>query len=164
MPLYDVTKKPDRLITPSDIECSSYLSVLRREIHSATYNRIVKTGEEAVEKLVKSNFGKLVWTKTGALFGHDSLEPKKHVDHLWRTVANVMGEDKHCLLTVGTLLMWTIARRNEPWLLWREESNTVDVETGKPIRVSQYWIDQNYVPEMRKRYTPEDLCAKFSHV
>lgn len=166
MGLYDVSFNSPRLVTPSEIGDSVYIEALLRKLHPQTYRRVLKTAEEAVENLVKSSFGKgkLVWTKTGALFGHSSLEPKKHVDHLWEAVIAAVGDDKNCLKTVGTILLWTVSKRREQhWLMYREDTGEVDDDTGKPIKICTYWIDPNFVPvPPKKRYTAADLCAKFN--
>jgi len=162
MALYEVTFGNGRLVDTDDIGDSVYMEALQRKLHPTTYRRLVKTAEDAVENLVQSSFGKLTWTKAGALFGHSSLEPKKHVDHLWEAVISAVGDDKNCLKTVGTLLLWTISKRKEKhWLLYREDTGEVDDVTGKPITVCTYWIDPKYKPET-KGYTAADLCAKFN--
>jgi hypothetical protein len=109
-----------------------------------TLARVLKTAEEAVDSVVQSG-GKLKWTKAGALFGRQSLQPKKHVDHLWQTVTDIHGESKETLITVGCLLKLTIARRPETWLSWVETTEDIDPDTGKKIKVTSYWVDDTFI-------------------
>lgn len=143
MPLYDVTYTDDYEVVSADLEKTELYVSLRKKLHGATWDRIVKTVEEAVENAAKDR-SKLVWTKAGALFGHNSPEPVKHVNHLWDNVISIMGDGKLCLMSVGTLLRWVIAKRDETWLAFSSEIEEVDEDTGRKIRVSQYWIDDGY--------------------
>jgi len=143
MPLYDVTYTDDYEVLPEHLEETELFVSLQAKLHGATWERVVKTVEEAVENAA-SDKSKLVWTRAGALFGYKSPEPTKNVNHLWDNVIAIMGDGKLCLMTVGTLLRWVISKRDETWLAFSSEIEEVDEDTGKKIRVSQYWIDDSY--------------------
>lgn len=161
MPLYDVTKgsAKARKITPESIAGSEYLLAFERKSNPKTYSRVLKTVEETIGNLVVDNVGKLVWTKTGACFGHRSMEPKFRVDHLWQAAVNAMGEGREVLILVGTLLRLKISERPETWLLYMQETDDLDPETGKKIKVSNYWIDNDFSPPRPPNI--EDLKAKW---
>lgn len=154
MTLFNVTggKNNAYVINPSSVEESQYIEALKKKLHPAKYSRIVKTAEEAVDSIVTHGRGKLIWTKAGALFGHGSMQPKKRVDHLWDGVVEAVGDGKECLIAVGCLLRWVIAQRPETWLLWVEETDDIDPDTGNKIKVSQYWIDHSFAPEKPRTF------------
>jgi hypothetical protein len=145
--LTDVTNKPSK-VKPSDAESYDVIQAVKRKIPSQSWDRIVETVDEAIESSIQDS-GKLTWTKTGVLFGHGSLQPKRHVDHLWDNVIKAVGDDKNCLMAVGGLLRWRISVRKETWLVYRRETGDVDPISGKNITVSEYWINQSYVPPVQ---------------
>lgn len=161
MPLYNVTFGDGRIITPTKIERSDTLKALRRELPKNTFERLVKTVDEAVSSVKPSKSSRLVWTKAGALFGHHSEQPKCWVDHLWEKVIAVVGDGRLCLITVGTLLLWRVSLRDEMWLVYNRDSGITDDVTGKMIRISEYWVNENYIPP-EKRYSPRNLVSKFN--
>ena len=142
MPLYDVSYA-DYEVVPTDLEGTELFVSLRDRMHPVTWDRVVKTVEEAVANAAKDR-SKLVWTKAGALFGYGSPEPAKYVNHMWDNIIAIMGDGKLCLMSVGTLLRWVIAKRDETWLAFSSETEDLDEDTGKQIRISQYWIDDKY--------------------
>lgn len=169
MPLYDVTGRQDQLVDPS--ACEDYIAIqaLQRKLPAVTYKRVIKTIAEAVDSVRPSSISRLVWTRAAALFGHGSLQPKAHIDHLWNAVISAVGDDKECLQAVGALLRMEIAKRPETWLVYRRETGEVDPVTGKDITISEYWINEDYVfrPKSRpKKEAPRGpekvLCGPLS--
>jgi hypothetical protein len=137
--MYDVTYGHS-LVNPKRLENNSVITALKRKLHSKTYNRLIKTIDEAVDAEVDEGDGKLVWTKSGKMFGHKSIRPKKDVDHLWDSIISIVGDDEMCLIALGTLLRWRMSLRPEQWLVYRRETETIGLRTGRPIHVSEYWI------------------------
>jgi hypothetical protein len=162
MPLYDVTYGEPRLIKPEDVEKIDFLQALKRKLHPASWLRIIQTVDEGVEATAKDIGSKLIWTKTGALFGNHSNRPKKDVDHLWEKVISIVGDGKECLKSVGALLLWRVALRPEEyWLVYRQETSRIDPDTNKIISVAEYWINTNFVPKKKeKMFTIQDLMDK----
>lgn len=151
MPLYDITHPKDRLITPEHIEEIDLFKAMRSRMPKNTWERVVKTVEEAVDSVQPNQTSRLVWTRASALFGHSSEQPKKWIDHLWDKIIAVVGDGKMCLLSVGCLLRWTIAKRPETWLCYKRETDEYDEETEKQITISEYWINNDYVPKGKIR-------------
>lgn len=144
--MFDITYGKPRRIDPNKEESRNpYLLALKRKLHPKTYDRIVKTCEDAIEEIVASSpDGKLIWTKTGALVGHNSVTAHKHVEHFWESIVKAVGPDKACLKAAGSLVRLVIARRSEKWLCYRRESGHVDSDTGRDILISEYWINQDF--------------------
>ena len=152
MPLYDVTYTKDGVyLNPADMEGSDYVYALKRDLNPKTFERITKTIDEGLEALASAGVNKLVWTKTGALLGYSSMQPKKHVDHVWENVIKVMGDGKACLKSAGSLVRWRISLREETWLLYRQETDSIDPDTGRIIYVSEYWIKEDFVPKKKPK-------------
>jgi len=139
MSLTDVTHGKEQLVDPDRLEGNPFIEALRRNLPTQSYRRLLTTVDEAIENSIKDH-GQLTWTKAGALFGHHSMEPKYRIDHLWDKVIGIVGEGKECLKTVGALLRWRMARREEDWLVFRRETDDIDEDTGDVIRISEYWI------------------------
>jgi len=144
MPLYDVTYKP-RAVNPEKLEDSEVIATLRRKLHPTTFKRIIKTVDEAVDSIDPSASTRLIWTKAGALFGRNSERPKKHVEHLWDNVIKSVGDNRMCLIGVGSLLRWRISLREETWLVYKRETEIIDEITGRVVPVSEYWIKEDFV-------------------
>ena len=141
MALYDISYQKDRLVDPNNTENMEIIRVLKKKVNSISFDRVVKTIAEALEFSIK-NSTKLVWVSAGSLFGYSSLRPHKDVDHLWTKIMAAVGDGKECLWGVGALLKWQVALREETWVLYKQERDEIDPETGKPIYVSEYWIDK----------------------
>lgn len=76
---------------------------------------------------------------------------------------DVFGDSKVLMKFMGTLLMWRISLRSETWLMYRQETDNIDPDTGKTIFVSNYWIDSSFTPvEDVEKPTLENLMAKFN--
>jgi len=75
--------------------------------------------------------------------------------------ADLAGELQ--LKFVGGLVRWRISLREEMWLVYRRESDRENRFTGKVIRVSEYWVNNDYVPPMTHiKHTVSDLMKKFN--
>lgn len=144
MALYDVTFK-DMLISSANAESSAHIQAVKRFYPAVTFNKILRILDEAIASVKPSASSKLVWTKTGALFGHNSPRPLRDVEYCWEKVIGAVGDDKNCLIAMGALFRWRISLRPELWLAYRQDSENVDPSTGRKILISTYWIDENYV-------------------
>lgn len=142
MSLTDVTYDENYEMDPEDLKNCIWIQLLRQRLRPNSFKRLVKTTDEAIETTISPD-GKLTWTKTGVLFGYSSLQPKKHIDLAWDRVKQAVGDGKECLLTMGSLVRWRIAVREEPWLLYCRETDSFDPDTGKKIHISEYWIDRS---------------------
>ncbi len=139
------------LIDPVDVEDSEYIAACKRNLNTRRFERVVKTVDEAIDFVVTNNLGKLIWTKAGASFGRRSKNPTDRINHLWDAVTEAVGDGKECLITIGCFLRWRIALRPETWLLWVEETDDLDPDTGAKIKVSQYWVDDTFLPVPPKK-------------
>ena len=55
--------------------------------------------------------------------------------------------------------------REETWLLYRQETENTDEDTGKKISVCNYWIDEDYkFKEDPEAPTLKNLMEKFNKV
>lgn len=172
MPLYDVTFK-DTFIDPTKAETSEHIQAVKRyytedKRSEKTFDKIIRILDEAIDSVKPSASSKLVWTKTGALFGHNSPRPLKDVEYVWEKVIGSVGDDKNCLIAMGALFRWRISLRPETWLAYRQDSEDVDPTTGRKILISTYWIDENYVfkgvvkkskKELMMPASPADLAS-----
>jgi hypothetical protein len=156
--LYDVTNR-DTWVDPEEAEAFDTIVALKRDLPANTFDRLVKTVDEMIESVDPTDTSKLVWTKAGALFGHGSEGPKKWIEHLWEKVIDVVGPDRLCLIAVGSLLRWRISLRSETWLVYRRESGSKDPMTGKPVLISEYWINEDYVFKGKKKKKGLDVSG-----
>lgn len=143
MALYDVTFK-DLLIKPETAETSQHINAVKKFYPAVTFDKILRILDEAIDSVKPSATSKLVWTKTGALFGRNSDRPLRDVDYVWEKVIGAVGDDKNCLIAMGSLFRWRISLREETWLAYRQDSDNVDPDTGRAILISTYWIDETY--------------------
>lgn len=156
MPLYDVTTGHS-VVPPRKAEQYVALVKLRQELPESTFNRLVRTVDEAIASCKPSANSKLVWTRSAALFGHGSTQPLKHVEHLWANVEKVVGPGKLTLKAVGGLLRWRISLRSDTWLGYRRDSDQLDPSTGKLITISEYWINNDYIPPGHAKPTASQI-------
>lgn len=163
MPLYDVTNANEVLVRPSDAESYEVLQAVKRKTLKVTFDKITRTVDQAVDSVKPTNKSKLIWTRSAALFGHGSMQPKANVDHVWDNVIAAVGDDKQCLRAVGGLLRWRISLRDETWLVYRRKdvNGRLDPDTGKVISISEYWIDENY-KQARQIKKAMDLGTDYS--
>lgn len=157
MPLYRVPE--GKLIDPAKVAKKDVVTAVERHTHWRSFEKLMRTYEEGLDWVV-SNGGRVVWTKTGALFGHGSKRPHADVEHLWETVIAAVGDDRLCSIAVGTLLQLAISRRPENWLCSVEDTGRVDALTQDPIFTYQYWIGT--VSPVARRPTVDDLRSKWS--
>jgi len=160
--LYDVTRKPDKEVVPEELLKSEYLKKAVKEIHSASFEKMCNTLDLALDKLKPSASSNLVWTKFGALCGYNSNEPCRDINHLWEKGVDVFGDSKVLMKFMGTLLMWRISLRPETWLMYRQETDNIDPDTGKTIWVCNYWVDSSFTPVEEEKPNLENLMAKFN--
>ena len=163
MPLFDVTFK-DYYVNPKKAESSKHIQAVKNhyDYSPKTFPKILRIIDEAIESVKPSESSKLIWTKTGALFGRNSARPLRDVEYVWEKVIGAVGDDKNCLIAMGALFRWRISLRGEKWLAYRQDSDTVDPSTGKHILISTYWIDENYSAKVPK--TKDELKAPATHI
>lgn len=154
MPLFDVTNPRPVLVKPNQAYSFEFIQAMVRKLNQKTFDRMVQTVDEAVDSQKPSARSRLVWTRSAALFGRGSLQPRKHVDHLWENAEQATGPGEFCLQAVGGLLRWRISRRDETWLVFRRETGEINPITGKKITVSEYWIDNNFQHPVLARRRP----------
>lgn len=164
MPHYD-TRHGFRLIDPSEVEKWDILQKAVRVLHPATWAKIIRTVDSAIISLKPSLKSKLVWTKSGAIFGHKSSQPLEAIDHVWEHSKKMFGPTaKENLLFVGSLLYWRISLRGDQWFSYPNEKGTTDPLTGREITERGYWINNHFAVPIKKQPTVSDLVAKFSKV
>lgn len=164
MPLYDVTYGNPRLINPTRTT-GGFVDALKRKLPSVTFNKLIKTVDEALEDAV-TNKKSLVWVSAGSLFGYKSKRPMCDVDHLWTKIISIVGVGAECRKAVGGMLRWRVAERGETyWLLYVQDRETYDPITGELITISEYWINEEFIPPqkpIKKKTTLQELASKFS--
>ena len=161
MSLYDVTHKPDRLITAEDCEEYEPIQKIVSCMNKKTLDSNLRFIDKILVDLQPSKLSNLIYTKTGILFGHMSQQNKMKVDRLWEKVIEVVGDGPECLMTIGGLLRWRIALDTEnTWLLWVEDTGQIEDLSGKKIKISNYWIDNHY--QIPKQNTAQDLANLFN--
>ena len=151
----------DKFIDPLKVGNSDLIRTLERVAHFQSFKRLLQTYNEGSDWVV-ANGGKIVWTKTGALFGYNSPRPYKDVEHIWKIMEQVYGDSRLALMSAGTLLKWTIAKRPETWLCTSQPTGYIDSVTGKEIQSLSYWIDDNYSPPRKQKANVSDLTALFN--
>ena len=158
MPLFDVTYDHDGvLITPKQCKNNPIIVKAKTLAHSKTFDKMVNTIDSALSKLKPSACSKLIWTKCGALLGHQSPESVKDINHLWEktyeiyyngqnklSLSQQQDLDETCLRFVGSLLRWRVAYLTDnTWLLYRQDIDRKN-RHGKDIYVSEYWINNDF--------------------
>ena len=161
MSLYEVGNGKESEILAADLEKSLTTNYNVGRLDTRTYDKMCRTIDTELDKHQPTAKSKLVWTKAGALVGHNSVAPHRDLNHIWDNAVPVFGENKILLKFIGTLVMWRISLREDIWLVYREDSGKVDEDTGKRIQICTYWIDNNYV-NPNKKPTAVDLLAKFN--
>jgi hypothetical protein len=126
-------------IEPDSAEHSDYIKALKRRLDPTEFSLILRIVDDILDIIVKDGDGKLTWTKTGAAFGFKSPFADKIVP-LWDAVIRGVGDGKECRIAVGCIFRWRIALRDEIWAVATEKRDDIDPDTGKKIKVSQYWI------------------------
>jgi hypothetical protein len=151
MAAYDVGLSRDHYVDPERAYESDYVQALKRVLNKKTFDRMIKTIDEALDDLKPSATSKLIFTKMAALFGPGSVVPARYVNHLWDNVVSVVGDGKECLLAIGSMLRWRVSVRKEKWLVYKQVTEDLDPDTGKKISVSHYWIDEDFIPNIVKQ-------------
>jgi hypothetical protein len=150
MPLQEFYKK--RTLTPGSRQKHESVTNLKRLLPERSFNKILRIIDQVVDEVVTRNLGKLVYTRTGFLLGHSSAAPHVDIEYIWKKIPETLIrkstsdvwtplESKHVLKTIGALVMWRIALRDEPWLVSFLDSGKFDVVTGNEIRIAQYWTN-----------------------
>lgn len=166
MPMYDITNGKGKLVKPEQMEKTAHFKKIKKEVSANSWKMICRILKESVEDCVSKGVtkNKLVWTKMGAMFGYNSDRPKYDVERLWERVVEIVGDGKECKEAVGILLKWEISKRSETWLCYVQTTDEIDSTTGKLIKVSSYWINENFTPPKNERtgFSLNDLAKKFS--
>lgn len=165
MSLYDITNGGPNKVDPAKAEAFKYIQKIIQQLHARTFQRVIQTIDDELDGLKPSESSKLVWTKTGALIGHGSTGPKKHIDHVWENVSSAFGGNgRSTLIGVGSLVRWRISLRPETWLVYRRESDIFDEISQKLVTISEYWINEDFIPPdaPASKANLSDLQKKFS--
>ncbi len=152
--LINVSYKKDQVVDPLRIGTNEFLRKLQRT-RPKSYPVMIETVDSALGELKPSKNSALIYTFTGSLLGNSSSVPNNKLIHFWENISKVFGEDKTALKAVGSFLRWRIADRammsGETWLLYEEvDEERRDPDTGKKIKISKYWIDNDYFPDWLK--------------
>ena len=138
--------KGGRIITASGVENTDLIKGFRRNTHEKSFEKIVRIMDEAVESIAtKQGSISIPWACVGSLFG-DRANVLGHgdVEYVWDKIIEIMGPDRFCRMTLGSILMWRVAHRaeetNEKWFATQTEYDELDPETGKPITRYEYFI------------------------
>lgn len=133
----------DYTITSRHAGKRDLITVLRRDLHQRTFDKIVRTIDDIINKEANKPNGKLVWMCTGSLVGHGSRAPHYNIEHLWEHIISVVGDGRLCRMTMGALVQWRIAYRaetmEENWHCIKREKDEYDPETGEQITWYEYW-------------------------
>ena len=105
------------------IENWDVLAKVKTALPTNTWEKMIRTVDNAVTSIQPSITSKLIWTKCGALFGRKSKQPLEAVDHLWRKTEKVFGPSEFTLMFVGAFLMWRISYISRP----KSEGGTGDL-------------------------------------
>jgi hypothetical protein len=171
MPLYDVTHvNKEVLVKPADAENYDVLQGALRVLDARRFAKDIRIIDEALQQAIQhaNSKNKLVFTKTGILVGYKSVTPTADTNHIWESALLAYpGNDEHAnelqLRFVGGMVRWRIAVLPEMWLVYRRESGKINKFTDKEIRVSEYWINEEFVPRMTHvKHVVGDLMAKFN--
>lgn len=171
--LFDITN-PFRaaIVIPTEAEHYDVLVAARRVLDKRRFDKDVRIVQAALSHLQPAKKSKLVFTKAGFMFGRSSPEPLRDVDHVWESAELAFGPGSDSvagelhLKFVGGLVRWQISLLSDTWLVYRRETGARNPHTDKIIRVSEYWIDNNFVshPVFAKKPTFSDLANKFQRL
>lgn len=177
MPLYDVTGSIDKLVDPVDAENYEVLQTAASILDARRLMKDIRILDTAIQLAITTATAnnKLVFTKAGILVGHSSVTPTKDTNHIWESAElaySYTGRKKNdaALATelqlkwVGGMVRWRISMLPQTWLVYRRDSGNVNEFTGKDIKVSEYWINDSYVPKMppkKRGHTISDLVSKW---
>jgi len=164
MPLYDFDYG-FREVSP-DWTQNDIILKLKRTLHGKRFERMVETARESVQYVIDNTpDGRVVWTKTGAAMGHQSMTPARYKDHFWACIEEVFGGDeKMGLIAAGTVMRLVISERAEKWFVKRRDTEKVDLVTGKIVQASEYWVNESFTPRPKPKtrgFAVSDLAAKW---
>lgn len=138
-----------REISSEAIENSDLIKSLKRNLDNRSFDKIVRILDEAIEVIAQKKDSIYVpWGCVGSMFG-DSSNLLKHgdVEYLWEKIIKIMGPERFCMMTIGSLLMWRVAFRaeetDENWLATKTEYEEFDLETNQRISRYEYFIGKN---------------------
>ena len=172
MPLYDITKKP-AFVDPKDAEQYDVLVRAAKTLNVSRFMKDIRIIDQALQNSIRTaeDANRLAFTKAGFLVGHQSVTPHADVLHIWESaeIAYPSQLPNHRtneqawefqLKFVGGLVRWRISVLPDMWLVYRRESGKYNKTTGKEIRISEYWINNDFV--FQKKATLTDLIAKYN--
>ncbi len=156
-----------RKITSKDTENYDRIVRGKKLLHTKTFNKMINTIDFAVDDLQPSESSKLIWTKTAALVGHSSKLPTRDTSHLWDNAFAIFQDQKLTNQFVGGMVRWRISiRKDHQWFCARDIlKDRFDQETGKPIQVATYWVNDLFIlapaKVKPKGFSIHDLSTKF---
>lgn len=179
MPLYDVTHPKHTLVRPKDAEAYEKIQRAKHILSAKAFYRCADIMDEAIEKAVRiaTQANRLAFTKAGILVGRNPVADEADAKYIWLCAEEVYNSDgktqrdrNHAaemqLKLVGGFTRWRISLRGERyWLTYKTDTDTYNPNTGELITVSNYFVNDKYVPPMpppkRKGFGVNDLRAKF---
>lgn len=158
MSLHDITYGRPRKVNPKDAENYDVLQKAKREVGSLRFAKDARIADSAIDDVIaEAKAGnKLVFVKAGIVFGHSStICNVKDYNHIWDTAeisyptVGLTGRQldlvsEYQLRFVGGLLRWRISLQPDTWLVYRRDSGTYNKYTGEEIKISEYWINNDF--------------------
>ena len=139
MPLYNL-EFGGKEISPLKHENSKLIIAFKRKIKNISWEKAIRIIDKAIEDSVKNNIAKLTWCCTASLLGENSPQPHGDIEYVWNLVKKKMGDERFCVMTIGTLVQWRISLREEEWYCSSVETCGINEMNGMPIYYYQYWI------------------------
>ena len=127
-------------ILPLKHENSKLLTTLKRKVKNVSWEKIIRIIDKAIADSVKNNTAKLTWCCTASMLGENSPQPHGDIEYVWSLVKEKMGDERLCIMTIGTLVQWRISLREEEWYCNSVETCGFDEIDKMPIYYYQYWI------------------------
>lgn len=161
--LYDMDYGAE-LVSSKSAEEYDIIQIGISRLDPRTWDKMIRTVDTALANLKPSESSKLTWTCCAALIGYNSSEPTNSTNHLWKFAYEAFrGHRKSANKFVGGLVRWRISLlKGDTWLCMREVRNEIDIDTGKPIKASTYWINNNWKPKIKNNFSIADLTKKFN--
>ena len=156
--LWDVTYTEPKIVSASSLKEAALFKAFLRNTHGKTVERVFTTIDEIISAKIKEGCTKtnpLIWMNVASMIGHQAMSTTpKRANHCWDSVIAAVGDGKNCNKLIGVIVRYRIALRpeenDETWLLWRQDTDNVDPDTGRVIQRSCYWIDNDFDPNKRR--------------
>lgn len=177
MPLYDVSTPKHAIVNPKDAEAYEKIQRMKHILSKKSFDRCVDIIDEAIEKSVNiaNKNNRMIFTKAGILVGRNPVADDADANYIWNCAEETYNSDGKTqrdrllagemqLKLVGGLTRWRISKRDELyWLTFKTDHGTFNALTGKPITVSNYFVNEDFVPPMipkKKGFSLDELKGK----